>query len=453
MVQETEIFQSLLNNCEEPSFLILNGNSFPNNKLLKTLGHKGPSGSDQNATHLVPILHPDDWTLFTKKLHTLKTRRMVTAGPYRVMLKNGRTRSSKIYISCISPDSGIWLCQMPSKDAEKIEIDESILKFFNKDKFLDEVVLIVDFQGNILKANRKLLVIDFFAEFSDKKFNLFKFIDPMYRDMLERRTQMLLNGQHVPPCQYKLSNEDGKSAFIEIYSKCITYKGQKSIVMLVRDITLKKETEKKLLYTIVQTEEKERQRLAHDLHDELGPFLSALKLYINELQSTTNPDDKQLLFDYMHEMINEAVEKIRMIASNSTPQNMIEEGLSSYLRKMIQKVTHTGKINIEFTTKGNDEKIEPSLVITLYRILIELINNSIKHAQSTNIQIALIFAKKIRMIYTDDGLGFDLDKQIALNKGIGLKSILNRIELYQGSYKFKRLKPTGIEFDIFFPLK
>src|SRR5512145_448856 len=139
MVQETEIFQSLLNNCEEPSFLISNGNSFPNDKLLKTLGHKGPSGSDQNATHPAPILHPDDWSLFTKKLHTLKTRRKVTAGPYRFMLKNGRTRTSKIHISCISPDSGIWLCQMPSKDAEKIEIDESILKFFNKDKFLDEV--------------------------------------------------------------------------------------------------------------------------------------------------------------------------------------------------------------------------------------------------------------------------------------------------------------------------
>ncbi len=453
MVQETEIFQSLLNSYEEPSFLISNGNIILSDKFLKSLGYKDKTSSTQNAGHPLQIMHPDDQPSFTRKLQSIRFNGKTTAGPYRFLLKNGKSTLSKLHIACISPEARIWLCQLPSKNAEKIGIDESILKFFNKDKFLDEVVLIVDFQGNIIKANRKLLVIDFFAEFSDKKFNLFKLIDPMYRDILERRTQMLLNGKHVPPCQYKLLNEDGKSAYIETYSKYITYKGQKSILILIRDITLKKEIEKKLLYSIIQTEEKERQRFARDLHDELGPFLSALKLYINELQSTTNTDDKQLLFDYMHEMINEAVDKIRTIASNSTPQNMIEEGLSSYVRKMVQKITHTGKINIEFTTKGSDDNIEPSLVITLYRILIELINNSIKHAQSKNIQIALIFAKKIRMIYTDDGLGFDLEKQIALNKGIGLKSILNRIELYQGTYKFKRLKPSGIEFDIFFPSK
>jgi signal transduction histidine kinase len=132
---------------------------------------------------------------------------------------------------------------------------------------------------------------------------------------------------------------------------------------------------------------------------------------------------------------------------------MIEEGLTSFVRKMINRVTQTGKINIEFTTRGSDAKFEDSFVITLYRVLLELINNSLKHAQCKNIHIALIYGKKVRMIYTDDGLGFDFDKQIALGKGIGLKSILNRIELYQGNYKFQRLKPSGIEFDIIFPLK
>ncbi len=449
-----EILQSLLNGYEEPSFLISEEICLLNNTLLKILKYQNSVEFSQKAGGPFDILDSKDLLAFRKKLQETIANRKSAAGKYHLLNKNGEPVLLKFQISCIRDISQgyIWLCR--SKNEEFDKIDETILHFFNTDKFLDEILLILDFKGNIITSNRKLISIDFFANFADKKFNLFSYIDPIYKDILGKRILTLKKGRPIPPSEYRLLHEDGKSAYIEVHSTCITYKGQHVIVALVRDITLRKETEKKLLYSIIQTEEKERQRFAHDLHDELGPFLSALKLYISELQSSdTDPDNKQLLFDYVHEMINEAVDKIKTISKNLAPQNLIEEGLTSFVRKMITRVSQIGKVKIEFTTRGDDTKIEHSFVITLYRILLELINNSLKHAQSKNIHIALIYGKKVRLIYTDDGMGYDFEKQIAMGKGVGLKSILNRIELYQGNYKFQRLKPSGIEFDIMFPLK
>jgi signal transduction histidine kinase len=143
-----------------------------------------------------------------------------------------------------------------------------------------------------------------------------------------------------------------------------------------------------------------------------------------------------------------------MISSNLTPQNMIDIGLTGSVNKMIERLNRTGRIHITLETEGQEMGIEPSFIITLYRIILELINNGIKHAESRKMVIRLLYGKKaIRLIYADDGKGFDLDKELLLNKGVGLKSILNRIELYRGTYKFKRMQPAGIEFDMSFPSK
>jgi PAS domain S-box-containing protein len=333
-------------------------------------------------------------------------------------------------------------------------IDKSILSFFNNDRYLDEVIVIMDFKGNILSANRKYFIIDFYSDFSLQKANLFNVIDKSYQKKLRVRLAELKKGIATPPTEFKLVREDNNSAYIEIYSKPVIYNRQKVIVSLIRDISARKETEKKLLYTIIQTEEKERQRFARDLHDELGPFLSGLKLYLNELATNdTDTKKKTWLIEYLHQMINEAVDQIKAVASNLMPQDLIEIGLSGSIEKMIAKFNQIGQVKIILETEGKDSGIEQSLVISFHRIVMELINNSIKHAESDNIHIKMIFQKKFaRLIYMDDGKGFDLEKALIRNNGIGLKSIINRIELYRGSYKFTR-QPRGVRYDLYFPLK
>jgi signal transduction histidine kinase len=223
----------------------------------------------------------------------------------------------------------------------------------------------------------------------------------------------------------------------------------------VRDITLRKETEKELLYTVIKTEEKERQRFAQDLHDELGPFLSGLKLYLNEIQENIDDTTKRkVLISYLSEMIDEAVYKVRALASNLTPQNMIDIGLTGSVKKTIDRLNLTGRINIVLETEGQETGLDHAFIITLYRIIHELINNTIKHSQSRQIRICIKYAKKnVQLFYFDDGIGFDLEQQLKIGKGIGLKSILNRIEMYEGKYAFNKLPEKGFELTIDFPVR
>ncbi|MBN2814506.1 MAG: PAS domain S-box protein, partial [Bacteroidales bacterium] len=332
-------------------------------------------------------------------------------------------------------------------------IDKSLVHMFNEDGFSDEVIVVMDFKGNILAANKKFYTIDFFLDFSTRRLNLFKSIEKLYHPKLIRRVKQLKEGAIAPLTEYKLVNSNGKSAYIETYSKTTIYKNRRVIVSMIRDITLRKETEKELLYTVIKTEEKERQRFAQDLHDELGPFLSGLKLYLNEIQENIDDSEKrEVLISYLSQMIDESVEKVRTLASNLTPQNMIDIGLTASVSKTIQKLNLTGRINILLETEGNETGLAHAFIITLYRIILELINNTLKHARSKQITIKLIYGRKnVQLFYSDDGIGFDFDQQLKLGKGIGLRSILNRIELYEGKYAFSSHENKGFELSVDFP--
>lgn len=208
-----------------------------------------------------------------------------------------------------------------------------------------------------------------------------------------------------------------------------------------------------MIQAIIETEENERHRFASDLHDELGPFFSGIKLYINELKSLKNEPRKQVrLLNYLIKMTDEASDRIRTISSNLTPNNMIELGLAYSVKKMIDQINKAGQVNINLKIKGKEEQMENPFILSLYHIVLELINNGMKHSGSRSISLILWFrAKSIQLVYLDEGKGFDLNNELKMNKGIGLKSILNRIIFYQGTYKFIKKDTQGIRFELNFP--
>jgi signal transduction histidine kinase len=340
-------------------------------------------------------------------------------------------------------------------EKQAFRIDKSIYNLLDEYKFLDEIVFVMDFKGYVLASNKDSFVLEFFRKFNYENFNFFKAVDKSYQRMLLKRLARLKKGETIPPTEYKLTPVNGQWAYVEVFSMASTYYNQPVIVSLVRDITVKKEIEKKLLYAVVQTEEKERQRFAQDLHDELGPFLSGLKLYLHELNSRDlNSLQKKQLIEYLSKMTNEAVDKIRSISSNLMPQNMIETGLAGNLETMINSLNQAGNMKISLQSTGSEANLADSFVITIYRIVLELINNSLKHSGASMVQINMKFGKSlVSLTYKDNGKGFDLEKTMNNNQGVGIKSIMNRISLFHGSYKFISQPNKGIEFNISFRLK
>jgi PAS domain S-box-containing protein len=217
------------------------------------------------------------------------------------------------------------------------------------------------------------------------------------------------------------------------------------------DITDLKQVERKILSKIIETEEKERKRVAKDLHDGLGPLLSSIKLYVNELQSADTDDkEKTEMLKYTNELIDDAVSSTRTIANNLMPGIITDYGLVKALQSFCNKLNISKSINVRLDADDENHRYDKTIEITLYRVLMEMINNTIKHASAKNIYITFRLEKNILLVnYKDDGVGFDISQTLKDPKiGLGLNNIINRVKSLQGQCEMKSTIGSGTEVKI-----
>ncbi|MBU0766045.1 MAG: sensor histidine kinase, partial [Bacteroidetes bacterium] len=211
-----------------------------------------------------------------------------------------------------------------------------------------------------------------------------------------------------------------------------------------------REAEKRTLGKIIEAEEKERNRFAKDLHDGIGPLLSSIKLYVNELTTEdTEEAEKQEMLNYTNELLDDAVKSTRTIANNLMPSVINDYGLVKALQSFCDKISLTRSVTIRFTS-NTEERFEKTAEIILYRIVMELINNTIRHAEAKQISIALNKAgNDLRISYSDDGKGFNVEKTLNDRKtGLGLNNIITRIRSVDGSCEMKSEPGKGTEVAI-----
>jgi PAS domain S-box-containing protein len=225
--------------------------------------------------------------------------------------------------------------------------------------------------------------------------------------------------------------------------------GTKYMQSIVRDITERKQIEQRIYDAIVETEEKERQRLASDIHDEIGPLLSSLKMYIESLNNSSDFVKQDFLKTKLQSLIVESINNVREVSNALSPYLLNKYGLNTAIKSFINNTQELIAINFE-TNMGND-RFGIKYEIAYYRIVKELINNSIKHAKATNIDLKLNFInKELVLVYEDNGMG--LDNEIINNskvKGMGLYNIINRIKSINGRYKFYENIVNGFGFELF----
>lgn len=212
----------------------------------------------------------------------------------------------------------------------------------------------------------------------------------------------------------------------------------KQRVVSVRDITELKETEKRIMNAIIEAEEKERERFSRELHDGLGPILSSLKMYNDLLKSNINDKERNELFKYSEETLEEALDNVDSISNNISPRTLNAFGVSEAVKTFTKRLKHLEGISIDFTSNFT-ERFDKNLEANIYRILTELINNTIKHANATNINITIEYKKnenQLVIFYSDNGKGFDFNKIIKEHKGLGLINIQQRIKSFNGTFSF-----------------
>lgn len=205
-------------------------------------------------------------------------------------------------------------------------------------------------------------------------------------------------------------------------------------------------TEKMFLNAIIQTEEKERKRFAKDLHDGLGPLLSTVKMSVSSLAQLEHDAASKKIVANTEMVINEAIKSLKEISDNLSPHVLNNFGLLRALRNFTNKINTTKAINIKLVSNMGNERFSNNIEVVLYRVVCELINNTIKHASANTIEINMQKESDFLSIaYHDDGKGFDKNKLEELSSlgGMGFSNIYSRINSIKGDINIESEPKKG----------
>lgn len=206
----------------------------------------------------------------------------------------------------------------------------------------------------------------------------------------------------------------------------------------------------KTIEAIILTEEKERKRIASDLHDGLGPVLSAINLFFEAYIDAPTGAEKTNIETKLKVIINDAIAEVSRISHNISPYILEIHGLNIALDNFLAPLMHSGKIKIEYNSDIL-ERFEQIKELTIYLSINELLNNTLKHADASKITLDIKKREKVLMItYTDDGKGFDLGS--GKKEGMGLYNIKNRVETFGGKLLIESSNNKGIRVNIEIPI-
>ncbi|HPE35086.1 MAG TPA: sensor histidine kinase [Bacteroidales bacterium] len=204
--------------------------------------------------------------------------------------------------------------------------------------------------------------------------------------------------------------------------------------------------DKRLLNTIIITEENERRRLARELHDGLGPLLSSVKMSVSAISSGTNPGNQSEIIHNVIQSINESINTLKEISNNLSPHILDNFGLPAAIRAFIDKLEQAGEMRFDFRDNIGSRRYPGNTEIIVYRVVCELINNTLKHAGADKVLISLDQEDdQLLLLYQDDGKGFDQEKlALGENKGMGLSNIRSRINSLNGRFEIESWPGEGI---------
>lgn len=215
-------------------------------------------------------------------------------------------------------------------------------------------------------------------------------------------------------------------------------------------------SEIRLLKAIIRTEEKTRQSVARDLHDGLGPVLSSIKMTASAIDMEKIDATNKEIISRTCNATDEAIIALKEISNHLSPHLLKNYGLLTALESLTsQLLSNSG---VEFIINGNLQKkrYDYNLEISLFRVISELLNNSIKHGQPNKININITEQNDFLSIdYTDNGKGFNIDEngQLKKTKGMGLENIQSRIRSLNGYYFIDSKPGDGMKTHIQIPLK
>ncbi|MFC2111415.1 tetratricopeptide repeat protein [Bacteroidota bacterium] len=311
---------------------------------------------------------------------------------------------------------------------EQMNDSKKALYYFKKFKLLNDSVFNQDKSKQIAEMQTK-----YETEKKEKE-----------NQLLEQENQLQLEEIAKKDAQKKVQIISFIAAILLIIGIVIRYYYRNKM----RQQKVQEEHQQQRFKAVIEAEEKERIRIAKDLHDGLGQLLSTAKINMTSLEGELADKEDEVLLNNSMALVDEAVTEVRNISHNMMPSALIDFGLPRAIEALTSRINDAKLIKVNFSYSGLDERLEQSTEIALFRIIQEVLNNMIKHSEAAEISIDLErINKKVLLKIEDNGKGFDVSK-IDQSKGIGWKNIYSRLSMINGQIDIKSGLDKGTVINI-----
>lgn len=222
----------------------------------------------------------------------------------------------------------------------------------------------------------------------------------------------------------------------------------------LKEETLKNIHQNELLSSHIKAQEEERKRIAQDLHDELGAVLSMIRMNLVMLEQHSGqlPEKTENSLKNVRELSESALNSVRSISHRLMPPQLVAFGLLKTMDSVTENINATGQLQIYFRAPDTLPPMPWETTVGLYRIMMELINNTIKHSGADEVSIELLaHTEEIECLYVDNGKGMDIN---TVKRGMGYASIEGRVNALKGVFSTgKNIHGKGFRADIRVPLE
>ncbi|GHA54106.1 sensor histidine kinase [Pontibacter akesuensis] len=216
--------------------------------------------------------------------------------------------------------------------------------------------------------------------------------------------------------------------------------------------------QRQLLEATFQAQEEERRRVARDLHDEVGAMLALVKLNLHQLINNAAVKDEGLLTAgyNIKQQLDDVLSSVRRISHDLMPVVLEKMGLAQALEALRRSFMSTGLLRITVKYNEKNRRLQAKHELLLFRMVQELLNNTLKHAQASEVTLDLFFGEdRTELIYMDNGKGFDLgslQNRQNTEGGLGIMSLQSRAALMGGDITITSAPGKGTKAEITLPV-
>jgi PAS domain S-box-containing protein len=259
---------------------------------------------------------------------------------------------------------------------------------------------------------------------------------------------------------WRHKKKDGCIIMVDIIADDLMYRNEPAVLILSHDVTEKLKAEAELIRhrvmqqqiiteTTILVQEKEREELGKELHDNINQILASTKLYL-ELARSGNQELLPGAISKSYDNINLAIGEIRRL-SKQLVKPALDTSLTDALKDMTEELQAITPIKISFISSlFHEDAVDENVKLMIYRVVQEQLNNILKHAAASRVQISLkTDEENVYLMIHDNGIGFDMSKK---SKGIGLRNIDNRVKFHKGVVSIHSKPGAGCAIEISVPL-